>query len=275
MMIRYVKFVALFILAVLLLNGARADAATPTERGQYLVTIAACRGCHTPRDAGAPALSGGTRFGNGPAAVSAPNITPDVETGIGSWSDQQIVTAIRQGVRPDGTRIRPPMPQAAYRFMSDQDSEAIAAFLKSVPPVHHDVARSAAQGPTPERDQPAPAVSSDIATGDAVERGRYIVTAITHCTECHARQPEPAAAAGEGSGETEHVFRGPWGVVAAPEITTAALTQFSDAELGTIISKGVRPDGSRLVGPMPVAGYASLTADDLASVIAYLRSPTR
>lgn len=266
---------AVLLLAVLLVKDARADAASPTARGEYLVTVAACRGCHTPKDAGASPFSGGTRFGGGPSAVAAANITPDVETGIGSWSSQQIIAAIRQGVRPDGTRIRPPMPQAAYRLMSDQDAEAIAIFLKSVPPVHHDVSRTAALGPSREPDQPVFADSSHMATDEPVARGRYIVTALTHCTECHERRSDPAPDAVQHSGETAHVFRGPWGIVAAPNIAPAALMRFSDAELGTILIKGVRPDGSTLVGPMPVTAYAGLTSEDLTAVIAYLRSSAR
>lgn len=266
----HVKVATLSILAVLLVSPAYADNASLTERGEYLVKVAACRGCHTPRDAGAAALSGGTRFGNGPSAVVAPNITPDAETGIGSWSEQQIITAIRQGLRPDGTHIRPPMPQAAYRTMSDRDAEAIAAFLKSVPPVHNAVAQAATEARPPQHNQPSSAVVPDAPAGDAVARGRYIANSLAHCTECHDRSPEAAT---QTSNETAHVFRGPWGAVAAPDITAAVLARFTDAELAGIITKGVRPDGSTLVGPMPIAGYASLTSDDLAAVIAYLRDP--
>src|SRR4051794_17314426 len=101
-------------------------------RGAYLVnTIAACGNCHTPQDAAGHAiarqeLAGGVEFDIPPAHVVGPNITPDPGTGIGNWSEAQIVSALRDGKRPDGTTIGPPMPFGFYRQMSDEDAAAIA-----------------------------------------------------------------------------------------------------------------------------------------------------
>ena len=118
--------------------------ATLVERGGYLVTTVGARGnCHTLRDkSGHPiqgmALAGGFEFDDGPIGhVVGPNITPDPETGIGKWTGAQIVTALRDGKRPGGSIIAPPMPILAYRQLSDQDAAAIAAYLKSVKPVRH------------------------------------------------------------------------------------------------------------------------------------------
>lgn len=237
------------------------------ERGGYLVNVAACRSCHTPKEPSALPLSGGTRYGSDRAAVFAPNITPDIETGIGTWSKQQIIDAIRRGIRPDGSHISPPMPQEAYKAMSDEDAEAIALYLKSVPPVLHSVPRTT-PADLPSRSDRSLPVPEQQASADAFVRGRYIVTAFAHCTECH-RQTAP----NPDVDQKDRIFRGPWGVVAAPNIAPDALQPYTDAELATIITKGVRPDGSSLVGPMPVAAYAGLKPDDLAAVIAYLRQP--
>src|SRR5262249_14095870 len=106
------------------------------ERGAYLViTVAACGNCHTPRDtSGKPMvnmkLAGGFEFDDSPIGhVVVPNITPDPETGIGKWTEAEIVSALRNGKRPDGTIIGPPMPIRFYRLLSDRDAAA------PVPPI--------------------------------------------------------------------------------------------------------------------------------------------
>jgi mono/diheme cytochrome c family protein len=134
--------------ALLALAGSNAVAETPVERGTYLVTtIGTCGNCHSPRDAAGRIvpgmeLTGGFEFDGDIGHVVGPNITPDPETGIGNWTEAQIVTAMRDGKRPDGTIIGPPMPTPVYRQLSDNDVAAIAAYLRSLKPVHHAVART-------------------------------------------------------------------------------------------------------------------------------------
>lgn len=112
-------------------------------RGKQISFSSGCNDCHTPGGLyGEPdttrLLSGSELGWEGPWGVTYPrNLTPDVETGIGSWSEADIITAIRQGHRPDGTPILPPMPWTAYAHMSDDDVQALAAFLKSLPPIQH------------------------------------------------------------------------------------------------------------------------------------------
>lgn len=237
-------------------------------RGAYLVGIAACAGCHTPKGPSGPgpALSGGRQFGNGPAAVASANLTPDRDTGIGAWSDAQIATAIHEGVRPDGSRIAPPMPQIAYRAMRDADVRAIVAYLRSVPAV-----RNAVPPAHPALAAPRATPPATIAGDDPVARGRYLANAVTHCTECHTPGPPTApdfAAHLDAGGRAFATAKGP---IVAPPITPDALRRYSEAELGAVITKGKRPDGSMLEGPMPVAGYAHLAPDDLGALLAYLR----
>lgn len=140
----------------IVLSASSAVAAAPAEthaqakpelvaRGEYLATITGCGDCHTPGTFyGAPDMSrklSGSELGwQGPWGVSyARNLTPDKETGIGSWTDEQIITAVRQGRRPDGTPVLPPMPWPDFAAMNDDDVKAIVAYLRSVPPVHHAV----------------------------------------------------------------------------------------------------------------------------------------
>ena len=112
--------------------------------GAYLVKgIAGCGNYHTAR--GGPMkrieLAGGNSFGGpkAPFKSYAPNITPDLGTAIGAWANAQLVTAIREGKRPDGSAIGPPMAIEFYKYMSDRDAKAIAAYLRSVKPVKHKV----------------------------------------------------------------------------------------------------------------------------------------
>jgi hypothetical protein len=112
-----------------LLHTGVAMAQTPLERGKYLMdTVVACGNCHTPQGPDGPVagreMAGGTPFNEGFGLAFAPNITPDRETGIGGWSDAQIIAAIREGKRPDGSIIGPPTPIALYRAMSDGRCES-------------------------------------------------------------------------------------------------------------------------------------------------------
>lgn len=118
-------------------------AAEKIARGKRLSWTSGCVDCHTPGTLyGAPdttRLFSGSELGwEGPWGVSYPrNLTPDMETGIGSWSEEDIVTAFRQGHRPDHSPLLPPMPWPSYSIMTDEDAYALAAYLKSLPPIRH------------------------------------------------------------------------------------------------------------------------------------------
>jgi len=111
----------------------------PVKRGFYLATIGHCMECHTPtasghRDFKNALGTGGERF-EGPWGVTVSrNITPHKENGIGAWTDDEVKRAITQGVRKDGTKLRPPMGFAWYATMTDADLNAIVAYLRTVPP---------------------------------------------------------------------------------------------------------------------------------------------
>ena len=110
--------------ALLAMSGI-ASAETPLERGTYLMqSIVACGNCHTAK--GGPMaqheLAGGFQIKEGPIDAMTPNLTPDKETGIGNWTDAQLMVAIRDGKRPDGSLIGPPMPYDMYCGLSDRDT---------------------------------------------------------------------------------------------------------------------------------------------------------
>jgi mono/diheme cytochrome c family protein len=124
---------------------ACADSAQ-VARGKYLVRLAGCGDCHTPGYfMGKPDMTrylAGSDIGfevPGVGTVVGRNLTPDKETGIGGWTLEQITTAFRTGVRPDGRVLSPIMPWAAYASMTQRDADAIAVFLKTLPPVKHKI----------------------------------------------------------------------------------------------------------------------------------------
>lgn len=115
----------------------------PVERGRYLVTIAGCNDCHTPGYLyGQPDMSrklSGSELGwPGPWGLAfAANLTPDKETGLGGWTDEQVLEALRTGQRPDGRMLAPIMPYMNFSELTDDDARAIVAYLRSIPAVKH------------------------------------------------------------------------------------------------------------------------------------------
>src|SRR5579871_2237779 len=134
-------------------------AATPDQlaRGTYVATIAGCTTCH-----GAPGntLAGGREGRIGGGVWRAPNITPDRETGIGAWTDEQLDAAIRLGVGKHNSRLAPIMPYPYYHRMTDGDVAAVIAFLRAQPPIHNEVARSQ-NLPMPHVELPPPVGNVD------------------------------------------------------------------------------------------------------------------
>jgi mono/diheme cytochrome c family protein len=131
---------------VLCMNGVVwAKAKDEVARGRYLAMIGNCGVCHSPRDAAnkpvPDTLSGGPlgRKQRGVGVFWAPNLTNDEETGLGAWSDQDIIQAFRKGVRPDGRELSPVMPTEAYVILTDADAKAIVAYLRSLKPVNNKV----------------------------------------------------------------------------------------------------------------------------------------
>jgi len=114
------------------------------ERGRYLVTVSGCNDCHTPGYLyGQPdmnrMLSGSEIGWPGPWGLAfAANLTPDEETGLGKWSDEEVLAAIQNGQRPDGRMLAPIMPYMNFMNLTDEDAKAIVAYLRSIPAVKHE-----------------------------------------------------------------------------------------------------------------------------------------
>lgn len=256
-----------------------AQAETPLERGRYLVnSIVACGNCHTPQTPNGPEpgkeLSGQFLIKTPGFTAYAPNISQDPETGIGSWTDEQIINAIRNGRRPDGTLIGPPMPFEFYRHMSDSDVKAIVAYLRTVPPVKNTVTRSTYNFPLPPAYGPEVTTVPDVPKDDPVKYGEYLTGPLAHCWACHSPivngEPDYEHQFGAGG----QVLEGPWGVAVTANITPHedGIRDYSDEDIARAITTGVRPDGSKLSAPMGFYYYKNIRPDDLKAMVAYIRT---
>lgn len=259
--------------------GAQAQTTTALERGKYLVEgIVACGNCHVQRgERGEPlfakGLSGGMVFDEPPFKAFASNITPDTETGIGKWTDAQLALAIREGVRPDKTIIGPPMPIAFYRKMSDSDLAAVVAYLRAQPAVKNAVPPSKYHMPLPPAYGPPVGALSSPAKTDAVRYGEYLAN-IGHCMDCHTPRDAQGMLQQQRTGAGGQVFNGPWGASVARNLTPHAtgLKDWSDAQIATAIRNGVDRAGKPYKPPMGFGFYKSINDEDMAALIAYLRS---
>jgi cytochrome c553 len=268
-------------LAMVLTGAASLAQAQPTvERGRYLVeTIAACGNCHTPKGPQGElpnmALAGGFVFNEQPFTAVASNITPDPETGIGKWTDDQLFLAIREGKRPDGSLIGPPMPFALYRGLADDDVRAMIAYLRTVKPIRNAVAKSTYRMPLPPAYGPPVGEVKAPPRSDKVAYGAYLAGPMGHCTDCHTPAKADHSPDLSKLGAGGRPFTGPWGTSVAANITPhkeVGIADWSDAEIARAIRTGVSKDGRKLFPPMAYGYYAGISNDDMAALIAYLRS---
>lgn len=253
------------------------------ERGDYLLNgIVGCGNCHSPRDENGDFIEGMELAGGfvieEPAFIAyAPNITPDQETGIGNWTDDEIIRAVREGIRPDGSVMGPPMAYPFYRDISDRDMHAIVAYLRSVPPVHHEVPRSTYRVDLPPSwGEPVTSVPEPN-KNDPVEYGRYLAHTLGHCTDCHTPLVEGQhdfSRIGAGGNLFPQPFGFSWSALAAnitshPEL---GIGNWTDDEIKRAITHGVSRDGRQLLPFMAFDFYENINDEDLDAIVAYLRT---
>src|SRR3954469_11487316 len=271
--------VRLFVCAALVATAASAQDNDRLARGTYLMnSIVACGNCHVQRgEKGRPlmekGLSGGMVFDEQPFKAYAPNITPDPDTGVGKWTDAQLAKAIREGIRPDGSVIGPPMPIIFYRGMADEDLDAIVAYLRAQPPVKNAVPKSEYRIKLPPSYGPEVKKVSAPSRKDPVKYGEYLAGPLGHCMDCHTpwvKGVPDMTKAGAGG----NPFRGPWGVAVSRNLTPheQGLKGWTDAEIARAIREGVRKDGTPLKPPMAYGWYKNIKDEDMKPLLAYLRS---
>ena len=279
------RLTAAFAAISLVLGGlaARAEDGDLVARGAYLATAAGCADCHTDAKNGGRPYAGGRALTTPFGTFYAPNITPDMVTGIGQWSDVQFLNALREGVRPDGSNFFPVFPYPSFTKITDGDVRAIKAYLFAQPAVRqanraHDVAfpfswRFLLSGwkvlffnPGPFR--PAPD------RGEAYNRGAYLVTALAHCGECHT--PRNWFGAMEPSRFLAGTPHGPDGK-AVPNITPdleTGIGKWSDDDIVTLLKDGQTPEFDFVGGAMAeiVKNTTRLTDADRRAIAVYLRT---
>ena len=256
----------LVIALLLVTTGARA-ADDPVARGKYLVTIGICTSCHLPN------FAGGRKTGG----ILSANITPDRETGIGAWTEQQFLDAIRNGKRPDGAPVRPTMGVFWYHGLTDTDARAIFAYLRTVAPVHTTFARSPDSRPPPKYAPPVATVP-DVARSDQLAYGRYIGATVAHCMQCHTprgKDGNPDLTRLGAGGNTYNLRGAGGGKAVSANITPAnpdGMARWTDEQVKRAITHGIRPDGSKLAAVMDFELYEQITPEDLDALVVFLRS---
>ena len=266
------------VLTGLTMNHAQAQSGSGLERGRYLVEhVAACGVCHYPRNRGQPlrdkGLSGGLRIETEAYLAYSGNITPDPETGIGSWTDAQLGRAIREGVRPDGSIIGPAMPLYLLRTLGDDDLAAIIAYLRAQPPVNNAVQKSTYKKPLPANYGPSLGSVMAPAKADKVRYGKYIVD-LAHCMECHTTRNAQGDLDEHLVGAGGQSLTGGWGTSVSRNLTPheSGLKDWSDADIAKSIRTGRNRDGQPYRPPMGFEFYSGMNDEDISALIAYLRS---
>ncbi len=244
---------------------------TLVERGEYLVEgPAGCGNCHTSPVPGSAPYAGWALVEPGFVA-QASNITPGGR--IADWSDAELARAIREGIRPDGSVIGPPMPIMLYRNLSDSDLNAIVAYIRTLEPVESEFVASEYPFPLPPAYGPPIDSVPDVPREVSVAYGEYLAGPVAHCTECHSlKDGMPDFAGNFGGGG--HEWHGPWGISVAANITSHedGLAGYTDDQIITMITQGIRPDGSKMNPPMGYHHYARMTEGDLKALVMYLRT---
>ncbi len=273
---------------------APTDSAT-IARGEHIFKYQAqCWGCHQnpARDANAPP-NGGMLFdlsnaGPGFGKWYSRNLTPDMETGLGGWTDGEIVQALREGLNKDRETLFPIMPVDWYHDMADEDVLAVVAYLRSIPPVKNEVPKRepsffAKALMTFKLMKPKEPITMPVTAppkGITPEYGKYLSSHLANCAECHTPRNLQ-----DGQFYLDSLFAGSSFAFGADEgspIVSYARNITPDVETGigswseeqfiNAVTTGVRPDGTVLSSHMPYAYYKSWSMDELKAVFLYLKT---
>jgi mono/diheme cytochrome c family protein len=248
-------------------------------KGQYLAKVAGCAGCHTDNKAGAQAYAGGREIATPFGKFYGPNLTPHPQAGLGQWTLEDFRRALRLGERPDGAHYFPAFPYPSFTRMSDADVADLWAYLRSLPPSSqqnraHDLRlpfqwrflvtfwkwlffNAGPQAPDPR-------------TPQLVARGAYLVGALGHCGECHTPRNLLGGPKRDRSLAGAELPEG-----RSPNLTPTRLKRWDDRQLADFLRTGATPEGdapSEVMEEVILNSTSQLTAQDLAAMIAYLRS---
>jgi mono/diheme cytochrome c family protein len=249
-------------------------------RGEYLAKAADCMVCHTTE--GGKEYAGGLGFKLPFGTLYSTNITPDKETGIGNYSDQDFLNAVHRGVRRDGARLYPAMPYTSYTYISDDDALAIKAYLFSLAPVHAPAPANTLAFPFNQRwgmifwsalFNPDTRFTPDTSKSPEWNRGAYLSEALAHCGECHT--PRNLAFALNNRQKFAGALTAGWRAFNITSDKETGVGGWRDDDLIAYLSIGHAAGHGSASGPMGEAvdhSFSQFAPEDIRAVVAYLRS---
>jgi mono/diheme cytochrome c family protein len=273
------------ILLFLLAATSTALAAGDAERGRALFAMAGGCGCHSA--AGGPVGAGGRALATPFGTFYGTNITPDTETGLGDWTDEEIGLAIRDGALRDGSAEAPVMPYYLYAGMADRDVRDLVAYLRTLPAVRrenrdHEVAFPFARlGFRFWRLLFAPSVEAKAeAPTQGIERGRYLADHVAICRDCHTPRNRVGVLrddmylAGTKQGPDGKPVRN-----VTPDVETG-IGEWDEYDIVQVLDSGMEPNFDNVQGMMAEVvdgfgggpGYGSAPDQDLAAIASYLKT---
>jgi mono/diheme cytochrome c family protein len=254
--------------------------ASAVERGAYLARAADCMVCHTTQ--GGQEYAGGLGFTLPFGTLYSTNITPDKETGIGNYSDQDFLNALHRGTRRDGARLYPAMPYTSYTYISDADALAIKAYLFSLSPVRAAAPVNTLVFPFNQRwgmilwsalFNPDTRFEPDTLKSSQWNRGAYLAEALAHCGECHT--PRNLAFALDNRRKFAGAVAAGWRAFNVSSDKVTGVGAWSDDDLASYLAIGHATGHGTASGPMGEAvdqSFSQLAPEDVRAIVAYLRS---
>jgi mono/diheme cytochrome c family protein len=259
---------------------AKLAQASLVERGAYLARAADCMVCHTTQ--GGKEYAGGLGFKLPFGTLYSTNITPDKETGIGNYSDQDFLNALHRGTRRDGARLYPAMPYTSYTYITDADALAIKAYLFSLAPVRAAPPANTLVFPFNQRwamafwsalFNPDTRFEPDTSKSPEWNRGAYLAEALAHCGECHT--PRNLAFALNNRKKFGGALTAGWRAFNISSDKSTGLGAWSDDEIFSYLSTGHAAGHGTASGPMGEAvdqSFSQLAPEDIRAMVAYLRT---
>ncbi|HEY2780651.1 MAG TPA: cytochrome c [Steroidobacteraceae bacterium] len=259
---------------------AELKAASIVTRGEYLTRAADCAACHTAQD-GTP-FAGGRAFVLPFGTIFSTNITPDVETGIGSYSDLNFLNTVHKGIGRSGARLYPAMPYASYTYMTDADALAIKAYLFTLKPEHAPTPANTLTFPFNRRGlmslwsaffNPDKRFRPNSGRSPEWNRGAYLAEAMEHCGECHT--PRNLAFALDNRHKFAGAVQAGWRAYNITPDHASGVGAWTDADLAKYLSAGHADGRGTASGPMGEAvdeSLSHLTPSDIGALVAYVRT---
>ena len=247
------------------------------QKGEYLAQMGDCTACHTADDGAF--LAGGHAMETPFGTIYGTNLTPSADHGIGRWTSDDFHKALTEGVAPPSKHLYPAMPYVSFHDITREDSDALYAYLMSLPAVDQTIAVTALPFPFNQRasligwnmlffdkNEPAP---TSIGNSESWQRGKYLVDTLGHCAMCHSPLGEL------GNLDKSAAMTGGFvGTFHGPDITPEGLSErgWSPESLKQYLTTGLAPQGSAF-GDMYKVVYYSLqhsTEEDADAIVTYL-----